>query len=86
MPVPLMSPPRAVVAVVVHVFRKRHRKTPRREIEFAAAYEEDCVIRKFIPVEEAAEWMKDPAFQRATYDALEDSEVRPGAADDQGAR
>jgi ribosome-binding protein aMBF1 (putative translation factor) len=30
------------------------------------------VIRKFIPVEEAArEWMKDPAF-RAAYDALED--------------
>lgn len=30
------------------------------------------MIRKFIPVEEAArEWMKDPAF-RAAYDALED--------------
>jgi ribosome-binding protein aMBF1 (putative translation factor) len=58
--------------VILRVFAKKTQKTPRREIELAAACEGGDMSRKMIPVEESfAAWRKDPKYV-AAYNALED--------------
>jgi hypothetical protein len=62
--------------VVLHVFAKKTRKTPRRENhDSPEAGKGDSVTRKFIPVEESftqwkfTRWKKDPRYVTA-YEAL----------------